>query len=214
MKTNIEKIKAEYEEKIQNAIESNKIIDILGDETLNIAILGRSAYCNDKKHLYIKPDNFREELTIEQVGMIITKLPSTQKFPIDKNNAKGLEFDYDACIKSSYNDSYSYLDISYFSGDYYISLEFPIELNKELNGFFIDTTRRIDPIEIRTHYVVSRPNRRAADVKLPIKVFANGEYIKYQMGRIRSTSEYAVQNIVETIKECYLKSISHEEVCQ
>ena len=214
MKTDIEKIKAEYEEKIQNAIESNKIIDILGDETLSIAILGRSAHRNDKKHLYIKPDNFRKELTIEQVGMIITKLPSTQKFTIDKNNAKGLEFDYDACIKRSYNDLYSYLDISYFSGDYYISLEFPIELNKELNGFFADTTRKIDPIEIRTHYVVSRPNRRAEDVRIPIKVFANGEYIRYQMGRIRSTSEYVVQNIVETIKECYLKSISHEELCQ
>lgn len=214
MKTDIEKLKAEYEEKLQNAIEANRIIDYIGDESLRIDIMGASYEDKSKKRLYIRPDNFRNELTIEQAGTILSKYPVTQKTVIDRNNANGLVFDYDACINRSYNDRCSYLKIDWFSGEYELSVKLPIEGNKELNGYFTDTTRAIDPIEIRTHYVVSRPNRRAADVRVPIKAFANGEYIRYQMGHIRSTSEYAVQNIVDTIKECYLKSIGHEEVCK
>lgn len=214
MKTDIEKIKAEYEEKIQNAIEANGIIDYIGDDSLCINIMGRSYEDKSKKRLYIRPDNFRKELTIEQAGMILSKYPVTQKTVIDKNNAIGLEFDYDASISRSYNDRCSYLEIDWFSGEYELSVKLAIEGNEMLNGYFTDTTRAIDPIEIRTHYVVSRPNRRAADVRIPIKVFANGEYIRYQMGHVRSTSEYAVINIVDTIKECYFKSVGHEEVCQ
>ena len=203
MKADVEKIKAEYEQKIQEAIEVNKVLDILGDENFRIYI--SKNYSNkDKKSLNVRAEDVCANLTIEQVGLVLSKLPVTEKINVHVGQSKYLQMDYKLQTRRSYRDSFATLDIEYVFNDYVVDIKLPIEPNKQLSGFFADSHRNVEQSEITTYYIVSRPGRKAADVKVPVKVFANGEYVRFQGGYVTSMTEWACENIVEEIKGAYL----------
>lgn len=206
MKVDLDKIKAEYEHKIQEAIVVNGILDKIGDDSFRVHYF--KARSNKRKDMIsFNAEKVLEELPIEKVGLILTKLPSTEKIEVYVGNYKHEMMDYRLLTRRGYRDAHATLDISYISGDYEISISLPIEPNKELNGFFADTTRKVEQSEITTYYIVNRPDRKAEDVRVPMNVFANGEYVRFVGGYVTNKSEWAANNIVEAIKEAYTKSI-------
>lgn len=212
MRTDIDKIKAEFEKKIQYAIMQNELFDKLGDNDIELSILGDSHTQKGKYHLYVRHEKVCQKLSIQQIGLILTKLPSTEKSKVHIGSSKYIEMDYEVETTRGYRDSHATLKIGYIHDKYDIGLELPIEPNKELNGFFADSYRKVEDYEITTHYIVSRPNREAKDVTVPVKEFANGECVRFVGGYVKSKSEWAANNIIEAIKEVYLKSVEgHEE---
>ena len=206
MKIDIEELKAKFELELKNAEESNMILDILGDDSLKVSIDNRSFLKKGKKSLTIRPEEVLDKLTIQQVGLILSKFPSTENLKERGKDGKDIEVNYKLNTERGYRDTYATLHIWYISGDYDISLRLPIEPNKQLNGYFTDSSRKVDQSEITTYYIVSRPNRRAADVTVPVKVFANGEYVRYVGGYVSLVTQWAIDNIIEAIKStCYEK---------
>lgn len=206
MKIDIEELKAKFYLELKNAEESNMILDILGDNSLKVSIDNHSYLKKGKKSLTIRPENVRDKLTIKQAGLILSKFPSTENVKVRGKDGKDIEVNYKISTRRGYRDSYATLHIWYISGDYDISLRLPIEPNKELNGYFADSSRKVDQSEITTYYIVSRPNRKAADVTVPVKVFANGEYVRYAGGCVSSVTQIAIDNIIEAIiATCYEK---------
>lgn len=206
MKIDIEELKAKFELELKNAEESNMILDILGDDSLKVSIENHSYLKKGIKSLTIRPENVRDKLTIKQAGLILSKFPSTENVKVRGKDDKDIEVNYKISTGRRYRDFYATLHIWYISGDYDISLRLPIEPNKELNGYFADSSRKVDRSEITTYYIVSRPNRKAADVTVPVKVFANGEYVRYAGGCVSSVTQIAIDNIIEAIiATCYEK---------
>ena len=200
MRTDIEKLVAKHEEELQCAIESNKVYDVLGREDFWVTVDSYSFMCKGKKSLRIRPEDFTEELTINDASLILHKFPVTEKMEFNVGRDNKMLMDYGMMTSRGYRDNCSKLDITYISNDYCVSFEIPVDTTKELNGYFADSSRKICDSEITTYYVVSRPGRKASEVTIPIKVFANGEYVRFQGGRVRSKSEWAVNNIIDAIK--------------
>lgn len=205
MKVDIEKIKAEYEQKIQNAIEANQILDLIGDETFRVSI-SKSFTSKGKKTLRFYAEEVCGKLGIEKVGLVLSKLPVTEKISVPIENYNRIPMEYALKTNRGYKDNYATLSIRYIHNEYEVDLDLPIEPNKELNGYFSDGLRDVTESEITTYYIVSKPGRRAADVRIPIKLFANGDYVRFQGGHVTSKSEWAANNIIEAIKEAYTKS--------
>lgn len=205
MKVDIEKIKAEYEQKVQEAIIVNNILDVLGDEEFRV--YAYNGHCNKgKKTLSFHTEETCGQLSIEKVGLVLSKLNQTEKIKVYVGDNKYIQMDYEVRTSRSYRDSFATLTIEYIHNEYEIRIELPIEPNKALNGFFADGLRKVDKSEITTYYIVSRPGRRAADVQVPVKLFANGEYVRFKGGYVTSSSEWAANNIIEAIKESYMNA--------
>lgn len=206
MKVDIEKLKAEFEAKIKNAEESNSILDILGDYSLNVSIDNISYLQKGKKALRIRPQEILGKLTIQQVGVVLSKFPSTEKVRERGVDGKDVWLDYKLSTERRYGSSFTELHIWYISGEYDISICFPIELYNELNGCFLDSSRKVEQSEITTYYIVSKPHMKSKDVTVPMKVFAKGEYVKYVGGNVHSVTQWAIDDIIELIKStCYEK---------
>jgi hypothetical protein len=189
----------------------NELFDKLCDDDIELSILGESHTQKGKYHLHVGHEKVCQKLSIQQIGLILSKLPSTDKSKVYVGDSEEIQMDYKVGTHRGYRDSYSTLSISYIHDKYDVTLELPIEPNKELNGFFANSSRKVENSEITTYYIVSRPNRKAKDVTVPLKVFANGEYVRFTGGYVKSKSEWAANNIIEAIKEVYLKSIESYE---
>lgn len=200
MKVDIEKIKNEYQEKIQEAIAINNILDFIGDDSFRVYIT--KGYINkSKKRLRFCAEKLFDKLDITKVGLILDKIPATEKVRVYLGSSGYLDMDYELCTSRGYRDSFSTLSIRYIHKDYEVVLELPIEPNKQLNGYFVDSLRKVTDYEITSYYIVSRPNMKAANVKVPTKLFANGEYIHFQGGHVTCKTEFAANNIIDAIKE-------------
>lgn len=200
MRTDIEKLLKRHKEELDCAMEANKVYDTLGKENYWIRVDTTSFLCKGKKSLHISSEKFTENLTINDASLILHKFPVTEKMEFNVGSDNKMLMDYGMMTSRGYRDNCSKLDITYISNDYCVSFEIPVDQTKELNGFFADSSRKICDAEITTYYVVSRPGRKASEVTIPIKVFANGEYVRFQGGHVRSKSEWAVNNIIDAIK--------------
>ena len=126
MKIDIEKIKAEYEQKVQEAIEANKILDILGDDSFRIYVYDG---VNNEKRIVFRAENICSNLSIEKVGLVLSKLPVTRKIDVYTGDSKRIPMDYQLTTSRGYKDSFATLNIEYIHNNYEIRIGLPIELN-------------------------------------------------------------------------------------
>lgn len=137
----VEKIKAEYEEKLRLA-EKEDAIERSLNMSLDVSCIGRGTYNKNKIEVYInKPWKLEDSSMLvdkEAMRTIFEVLPITEN--IENKDYDGLVAPCFVSTKCGYRDKYGEMRINWISGDYEISCN--LKIDSELIDNFLHVQKR------------------------------------------------------------------------
>lgn len=192
----IEKMKAEYEQKIKWAEMENELSKRLPEGT-RISIIGKSSTQKGKLQTSMRSEDWSRGLTEQQVGELMLTFPVTEKsrtyVGLDQYSEKEYEMQTHRYLHCPHTD----LCISWISGELDISLELKVELcSDEIKQFFTRTSRDVN---YEWHGTRTRWNKHLRD-NFPFYTFAYGSIVRFCGGYHKQVSDFALSDIVEKFK--------------
>lgn len=192
----IEKMKAEYEQKIKWAEIENELSKKLPEGT-QISIIGKSLTQKGKLQTSIRGENWSRGLTEQQVGELMLAFPVTEKSRTYVGKDQYSEKEYEMQTHRYLNCPNTDLNISWISGELAISLELKVELcSDEIKQFFTRTSRNVNH---EWHGTRARWNKHLRD-NFPFYTFAYGHTVKFEGGYHKQVSDSALSDMVEKFK--------------
>ena len=192
----IEKMKAEYEQKLKWAEMENELSKKLPEGT-QISIIGKSLTQKGKLHTSIRSEDWSHGLTEQQVGELMLAFPVTEKSRIYVGQDQYSEKDYEMETHRYIHLPTTDLSISWISGELDISLELKVELcSDEIKQFFTRTSRNVNHEWRGTR---TRWNKHLRD-NFPFYTFAYGHTVRFYGGYHKQVSDSALSDIVEKFK--------------
>ena len=170
----LEKMKAEYEQKIKWAEMENELSKKLPEGT-RISIIGKSLTQKGKLQTSIRSENWSRGLTEQQVGELILAFPVTEKSRTYVGKDQYSEKEYIMQTHRYAHAYYTELSISWISGELDISVVVRLDnCSDEIKQFFIYDRRRLDYDELKYG---DEP-----ETYLHFYTFAYGHTVKFQGG--------------------------------
>lgn len=192
----IEKMKAEHEQKIKWAEMENELSKKL-PEGVRISIIGNSLTQKGKLQTSVRSEDYSRGLTEQQVGELMLAFPVTEKSRIYVGKGQYSEKDYGMQTHKYIHTANTDLSISWISGELDISLELKVELcSDEIKQFFTLTSRNVN---CEWHGTKTRWNKHFRD-NFPFYTFAYGHTVRFQGGYHKQVSDFALSDIVEKFK--------------
>lgn len=196
----IEKMKAEYEQKIKFAEMENELSKKLPEGT-RISIIGNSLTQKGKLQTSIRSEDWGRGLTEQQVGELMLAFPVTEKSRIYVGKNQYSEKEYEMDTHRCAHVLYTELSISWISGELDISVDVRLDdCSEEIKQFFIRDSRRLDYDELRYG---DKP-----ETYLNFYTFAYGHVVGFRGGYRKQVSDFALSDIVEKFK--YLAEFNQE----
>lgn len=195
----IEKMKAEMEQKIKWAEMENELSKKLPDG-VRVSIIGDSLTQKGKLHtmIWAVPG-----LTEHQVGEILNAFPVTEKVSVYNGNGNYSFEDYAMTTHRYVCDCYTELHIEWISDDLVMSIKVHIDkCSDEIKQFFTKTYRDVNQewTGPKTRY-----NKATRD-RFEFYTFVYGRVIGFQGGYHKQVADFALNDIVVKFK--YLAEFS------
>lgn len=193
----IEKIKKDFEEKLLFAEIENKYSERLAIGTfVELSIVCQSFTQKGKIHGY-----FRNVSTIQNVGMILSLFPVTEKSRVYIGSEKYEQLDYNITVHRYPIESGTECSIAWIHDELDLTIKFFIDENDEdLMQYFKRTERQLEESEYSSFGIQKIQWRKRP---FPFLTFNSGSVVKFAGGYHRQKSEGHAACLIETIKYKY-----------
>lgn len=189
----IEEIKKEFEEKLLFAEIENKYSERLVGSNIELNIVNRSFTQKGYIHGF-----FGNVSTTEDVGMILSIFPVTEKSRVYIGSGTHEQMDYNIAVHRYPNESGTECSIGWIHDELDLTIKFYIDENDEdLMQYFKRTERQLEESEYSSFGIQKIQWRKRP---LPFLTFNSGSVVKFVGGYHRQKSEGHAACLIETIK--------------
>lgn len=204
----IEKMKAEFDQKIEWAKLENEHDARLLDDRLEIVIVGRSLTQQGKLHAYFSCIDPRvrpsDKLSYRQLGGMLCRYPVTEELRVYTGAHRYDMMRYSLQTHRYPNEPWTTLKVEWISGILDLKAEVYLDGSDEgVNQFFQKRHRRLEDSELSSFGIQKTRFNKDKRESFPYLGFAAGTQTRFQGGYILCTSNAMVTSVTERLKYMY-----------
>lgn len=196
VKNDIEKMRKEFEEKIQIALLENELSEPLGDCYLRFIHLDKHSSDEPKKLFHLYKDDKVGEVVVADIKKCMEMYPATSGINVHIGNSKYIELPFYVRSLKSYGDKQGKLDISYIHNDIVVWMSLPI-VGDLLDFFRVHKRNPVDS-ETSTYVSLVEARHKGLDIRIDNYNFKANQ-VGFYSGRNTLVDPVEINRIIEYI---------------